>query len=935
MIQTSKQISGFRNYLRNTDFKVESSPRFDVWNLKSGIWNLEFRHMQILEIRTLRGPNYWSGYWKKLIIMRLDIGEYEQKPSDKIEGFNDRTREVMPGLQVHGCSYGEEGGFFRRLDEGTWAGHIIEHLALEYQTMAGMDTGYGRTRETGQPGVYNVVFSYHEEEVGRFAAKAAVQLFLELAEGKAVGEVKREIAENVQRMREIREDVRFGPSTGSLIDEAVNRGIPYIRLNDQSLVQLGYGVYQKRIQATTTANTNMIAVDIAGNKHATKKLLGDMGVPVPKGFRIRNNDELEETLESVGFPAVIKPLDGNHGKGATVGVRTLDDARTAFEKAKEYSRWVIVEQQLEGADFRALVVNNRLIAVAERVPAHVIGDGKLTIQELIDKENTDPRRGYGHENVLTQIDIDNQVVRCIRKSGYELDSIPKKGERVFLKTTANISTGGTAIDLTDEVHPENVFLFERIAKIIGLDVAGIDIIAPNVSEPLRESGGGIIEVNAAPGFRMHLAPSQGIGRNVAEHVIDMLFPTGTPSRIPIFAITGTNGKTTTTRLIAHILRNSGRTVGFTTTDGTYIGNEQITKGDNTGPVSAQLVLKDPTVDVAVLETARGGIIRSGLGFDHADIGVVLNVAADHLGLKDVNTLEDLARVKSVIARAVNRRGFAVLNAEDELVYKMRELVDGRVVCFSMDENHPNIRRRAERGRVSCVFENGFVTILKGKWKVRVEKVANVPLTYGGRAEFMIQNVLAATLACFVHGVSIEDIRVGLTTFNAGTAQTPGRLNFVEVGQVTVLMDYAHNPAGALGLTNFIKKLPYKYRTAILNGTGDRRDDDIREFAKIIADNFDRVIIRRGNYLRGRTEEELIGLLQEGVAKSENKPQVRVIPESRDAIRHAIEHGRKGELVVTLADLVPDDIKYVQEIRDSILEAQRGAGIWFCLLQHFQ
>jgi cyanophycin synthetase len=878
--------------------------------------------MEILEIRTLRGPNYWSGYWKKLIIMRLDIGGYEKKPSQKIKGFYDRMVEVMPTLENHGCSYGEPGGFLKRVVEGTWAGHIIEHFALELQTLAGMDTGYGRTRETGDKGVYNVVFSYHEEEVGRYAAKASVRLYLALAENKPLDEVKQDIANDVQRMREIREEVRFGPSTGSLVEEAVHRGIPYIRLNDQSLVQLGYGVHQRRIQATTTANTNMIAVDIAGNKHATKTLLGDMGVPVPKGYRIRLEDDLEDTLDRVGFPAVIKPLDGNHGKGATVGIKSLDDAMVAWEKAKEYSRWIIVEQQLQGSDFRALVVNNRLIAVAERVPAHVKGDGKQTIQELIDETNADPRRGYGHENVLTQIDIDNQTMRCIKKAGYELDTVLKKGEKLYLKTTANISTGGTAIDVTDEVHPENVFLFERIARIIGLDVAGIDIIAPNVSEPLRQSGGGIIEVNAAPGFRMHLSPSEGIGRNVAEHVIDMLFPPGAESRIPIFAITGTNGKTTTTRLIAHILRNSGRTVGFTTTDGTYIGNEQIVQGDNTGPVSAQLVLKDPTVDVAVLETARGGIIRSGLGFDHCDVGVVLNVAADHLGLKDVNTLEDLARVKSVIPRAVGKGGWAVLNAEADLVYKMKELVDGKVVCFSMDENHPNIRRRAERGRVSCVFENGFITILKGKWKVRVEKAVNIPLTYGGRAEFMIQNVLAATLACFVHGVSIEDIRVGLTTFNAGTAQTPGRLNFMEVGTTTVLMDYAHNPAGFSGLTKFISKLPNKYRTVIMTVPGDRRDEDIREMGEIAGKAFDRIVIRHGHYLRGRDPGEVTGLLQEGIARSGNDLQVRVIPDGRDAIHHAIKYARKGELVVTLADLVPQDISYVQEIRDKLLEEQQ-------------
>ena len=872
--------------------------------------------MEILEIRTLRGPNYWSGYWKKLIIMRLDIGDYEDKPTNN--DFYNRMVEVMPSLQTHGCSYQEPGGFLRRVEEGTWAGHAIEHFALELQTLAGMDTGYGRTRETGEKGVYNVVYSYMEEEVGRFAGKAGIRLFIDLAEGKPLKEIRENIAADVQKMREIREDVRFGPSTGSLVEEADARDIPFIRLNDQSLVQLGYGVHQKRIQATTTANTNMIAVDIAANKHATKKLLGDMGVPVPKGFRIRDEAELESTIDSVGYPVVIKPLDGNHGKGATVGINTLEDARIAFGKAKDYSRWVIVEKQLIGEDFRALVVNNRLIAVAERIPAHVVGDGKKTIEKLIEKTNADPRRGYGHENVLTRIEIDGQTMRCIRARGYELDTVLPKDEILYLKTTANISTGGTAIDRTDEVHPQNIFLFERIARIIGLDVAGVDIIAPNVSEPLKENGGGIIEVNAAPGFRMHLSPSEGIGRNVAEHVIDMLFPPGTPTRIPIIAITGTNGKTTTTRLIAHILKGSGRTVGFTTTDGTYIQNQQITQGDNTGPVSAQLVLKDPTVDVAVLETARGGIIRAGLGYDHCDIGVVTNISADHLGMKDVNTLEDLARVKSVVPRAVARKGYAVLNAEDPHVFNMRKLVDGFVVYFSMDENHPNIERQARRGRISCVYENGYVTILKGRWKVRIEKASNIPLTYGGRAEFMVQNVLAATLACFVHGVSLEDLRVGLTTFNAGIAQTPGRLNFIEVGDVTVLMDYAHNPAGLRGLTSFVTKMPYKYRTILLNVAGDRRDDDIVEFGRIAADCFDRIVIRTGHYLRGRTAENVYELLQKGISQSEASPLVRIIADSRDAMQHAIKNGRKGELVVTLADRVPDDIAFLHDIRDKLL-----------------
>ena len=444
------------------------------------------------------------------------------------------------------------------MQEGTWAGHVIEHFALELQTLAGMDVGYGRTRETDEAGVYNVVFAYMEEEVGRYAAHAAVEIFLDMAEGKPIEEIKQRVNDDVQEMRRIREQVRFGPSTSSLVEEAESRGIPYIRLNEHSLVQLGYGVYQKRIQATTTNNTNMISVDIAGNKDAAKKLLGEMGVPVPKGYLIREKDEIESVVRRIEYPVVIKPLDGNHGKGATVGISTLAEAEVAFEKAKDYSRYVIVEKMLAGNDFRALVVNNRLIAVAERTPAHVVGNGKSTIQELIDETNADPRRGYGHENVLTEIEIDGQSERLLKLKNYTLETVLPKDEILHLKTTANLSTGGTAVDRTDEVHPENVFLFERIAKIVGLDIAGIDIIAPNVSEPLSENGGGIIEINAAPGFRMHLAPSEGIGRNVAEHVIDMLFPPGTPARVPIFAITGTNGKTTVTRFIAHILKGSGK-----------------------------------------------------------------------------------------------------------------------------------------------------------------------------------------------------------------------------------------------------------------------------------------------------------------------------------------------------------------------------------------
>jgi cyanophycin synthetase len=874
--------------------------------------------MKILEIRALRGANYWSNRWKKLITMKLDIEDYEQKPSDIIHGFPERLKELLPTLFSHTCSYGYEGGFLKRIDEGTYAGHIIEHIALEMQTLAGMDTGFGRTRESDSPGVYNVVFSYIEEEAGKYVARAAVDIFLGLAEGVPIEALKIKLEKDIQNLREIREDVRFGPSTGSIVEEAENRGIPHLRLNEHSLVQLGYGIYQKTIQATITCKTSMIATDIASDKALSKKLLESMGVPVPKGYKIYKEEEIEETANAIGYPVAVKPLDSNHGKGISVNITSIEDAKKAFESAKKFSRAIIIEKSLVGKDFRALVINNKLIAVAERTPAFVTGDGKSTIKELIEEINKDPRRGYGHEKILTQITVDYMTKRLLELKGYTLETVLKKKEICYLKSTANISTGGTAIDRTDEVHPDNIFIFERIAQIIGLDIAGIDIIAPDISTPLIQNGGAIVEVNAAPGFRMHIAPSEGLPRNVAEPVVNMLFPPGEKFRIPIIAVTGTNGKTTTTRLIAHIMKNIGLIAGFTTTEGVYIGNRLIQPGDNTGPVSAQMVLRDPTVEVAVLEVARGGLLRAGLGFDGCDIGIVMNVTADHLGLKDINSLEDMARVKAIVAENVFPSGYAVLNADDKLVLKMRERLECNIALFSMDENNPEIAKHTKKGGVACVCENNFITLIKGQWKLRVEKVINIPLTFSGRAAFMIQNVLAATLASYIlRGVSIEDIKFGLNSFVPSVTQTPGRLNLIDVGNFTVLIDFAHNPAGMEALSKFVEKLPNKIKTGVIGGTGDRRDDDIRNLAKTAARMLTGVIIREDESLRGRKEGVVNKLMLEGVRSEKPDMPVKVIEDEVEAIKFALKNAKKGELLVILPDNIPRAIELVSSYRDKL------------------
>lgn len=866
--------------------------------------------MEILDIRVMKGPNYWSIRRHKLVVMKLDIGELEDLPTNKIPGFSERMEKLLPSMYEHECSEGHPGGFFKRVKEGTWMGHVVEHVALEIQTLAGMDCGFGRTRSTGQHGVYNVVFNYMEEKVGIFAAKSAVRICEALVKGEEY-----DLADDIQRMRELREDERLGPSTGSIVEEAIKRKIPWIRLNKHSLVQLGYGINQRRIQATVASTTSSIAVEVACDKEETKNLLEASSIPVPRGRVVYDEEDLESAVKRIGYPLVLKPVGGNHGRGATINVTTWEAAVEALAIAKKVSRGVIVEKFITGYDHRLLVINYKFVAAAKRTPAMVIGDGKHTVKQLIDIVNSDPRRGYGHEKVLTSIKVDDTTLTMLSEKGLSLESVPAKGEELHLKRTANLSTGGTSTDVTDIVHPYNVFMAERIARIIGLDICGIDIMTPDIRVPLHENGGAVLEVNAGPGFRMHIAPAEGLPRNVAEPVIDMLYPPGSNYRIPIIAVTGTNGKTTTTRLTAHIVKTMGHKVGFTTTDGIYIQNRMVEQGDCTGPLSAEFVLRDPTVDFAVLECARGGILKAGLGFHNCDIAIVTNVAADHLGLKDINTIEEMARVKAVVAESVLPGGYVILNADDDLVFEMRKNLKCNVALFSLDENNPRIIKHCENGGIAAIVENGFITICKGTWKIRVDKVINVPLTYSGKAVFMIQNILPAVIAGFLRGFKVDDIRLALETFIPSPTQTPGRMNMFQFRNFTVMVDYAHNPAGFQAIARFLDKIEAKPKVGIIAGVGDRRDEDIVQLGSIAAQMFDEIIIRQDKNLRGRSEKEIIDLMMKGIEAEGGNKKVMVIKKESEAIDHAIRNAKKGSFITICSDVVPDALDQILRYKE--------------------
>ena len=870
--------------------------------------------MKILETTVFRGPNIYALF--PVIRHQVDIGVLEDWPTAKLgTAFIDPLLEILPGLHEHGCSYGEPGGFVRRLreDEGTWMGHVWEHLAIELQNVAGAEVTFGKTRGSGEVGQYNMVYEFEQEQVGLQAGELAINLIRSLLPQELVDPDERasDFDFGTERDNFIRSAQRraLGPSTASLVKAGRDRDVPWLRLNDYSLIQLGHGRYQKRIQATITSETHYIAVDLASDKEATNKILADLGLPVPRQRMVYDAKEAEQAAGRIGYPVVVKPLDGNHGRGISVGLEDEEHIAEAFEFARENKKsgnGVIVESFIQGLDHRMLVVNGALVAVSKRVPGHVTGDGESSVEKLLEVVNSDPRRGVGHEKTLTRIEFDTKAREHLEELGYTKDTVPPKGEIVYLRSTANLSTGGTAIDVTDIVHPDNRDMAVRAVKAIGLDIGGVDFLSADVSRSYKENGAGICEINAAPGFRMHVAPSEGKPRDVAGAVMDMLFPANSPSRIPIISITGTNGKTTTARMVAHVYKLSGNTVGLATTDGVYIDGNLSVKGDLTGPMAAQMILRDPTVDAAVLETARGGLLRRGLGYERCDCGAVLNISADHLGLRDVDTLEDMAVVKQIVVEVAEDT--AVLNADDDLCLKMAAKTKAKNLCYvTLNAGHPLVREHVRAGGRAVVLEQGMnghmITIYDKSAHIPLIWTHLIPATLDGKAMHNVQNALFAAAICFSMGKSLEDIRHGLRTFSGSYFQAPGRMNVFDDHPFKVILDYGHNPSAIEAMCKLSDQLePDGKRVCVITLPGDRRDEDIQEAGRIVAGHFDHYICRRDDGLRGRGPDEVPRIMQAALlANGVANDAISVIPDEAEAVDAALKMGAPGDLVLIFGD----------------------------------
>ncbi|HEV2883042.1 MAG TPA: cyanophycin synthetase [Pyrinomonadaceae bacterium] len=853
--------------------------------------------MRIDKIRTLSGPNIYN--YKPVLLMKLYLEELTDTESCDVAGFNERLVARLPGLKEHQCSKGRAGGFVERLEAGTYFGHIIEHVALELSEAAGVPVYYGKTLYADEPGCYNVVVAYKAERGMRYLLEVAVELV-----GALVNDDPYPLKEKIEEARRLIARTELGPSTRAIVDAARRRGIPHFRVNRDSLVQLGYGKNRRFIQAAMTSETGGIAVEIAGDKELTKSILEQADIPVPRGLVVETPEEAAAALHELSAPIVVKPLDGHQGNGVSLNLSTESEVMEAFRIAQVFGREVLVEEMYAGRDYRVLVVGGKLVAASERIPCHVVGDGAHTLRELIDIANLDPRRGEGHDNVLTKIKVDEVMLACLHKSGLRLEQVPGAGERVFLRETGNLSTGGTAVDVTDIVHPEVRRVCERAARVVGLDICGLDLIATDIAQPLQP-GNGFIEANAAPGLRMHTAPTHGQPRDVGGAIVDMLYPPGAEARIPIISITGTNGKTTVTRMIGHILQEMRWSVGMTTTDGIHIGGELVARGDTTGPHSARVVLSDPTVEVAVLETARGGITRRGLGYDWSDISIITNIREDHIGQDGIRDIEDLVHIKSLVAERVREGGTLILNADDEQSVRLIEnsrvrRTDKQFIYFSLNDNNLLVRKYADIGGGAFFVRDGQIIEAAGHVEYEVATVADIPVTMGGTARFQVSNVLAAVAACRAHGVTRENIAAALKTFD-NAEHNPGRANLYQVGAGYVMVDYGHNPDAFDAVSRMAALWHGRRVTAILGVPGDRDDSLIEESGRIAARGFHRIIIKEDKDLRGRRKGEVAGLLCRTVnAESPGRECLTVLDEV-EAFSDELREMKQGDVVVVFYD----------------------------------
>ena len=851
----------------------------------------DIKGMEIKLVQAVEGANVYS--YRPIIRAVLDLQEWAGKTSDSLGDFNARLVQSLPGLSEHFCSRGKAGGFLERLREGTLIGHIIEHVTIEFLTMVGQTIPYGKTMViSGSTSEYEIIFNYESKEGAMEAFYQAVSFIEALLKG--------EPAKPSEYLHKIKRKIvphELGLSTKAMIQACEHRGIPVMRLNEHSLLQLGYGRNQRRVQAAMTDETSCIGVDIACDKGLTKRLLHEAGIPVPRGRVAKTEEEALEAFRWLENPVVVKPYNGNQGKGVSLALINEAEVRSAFRVAQAYGDEVIVEEYIEGQHYRLLVIGGELIAAAERIPAHVIGDGQSSIEALVEKANCDPLRGEDHEKALTKIKIDPVVLLTLAQKNLTVFSVPENGEVVYLRDSANLSTGGIAVDVTDWVHSDNAKLAIYAARVVGLDIAGVDLVSEDITQSYRSANGQIIEINAAPGIRMHHFPSLGKARDVGKILVDRVIPTGN-ARIPIVAITGTNGKTTTTRLIGKMLAAQNLDVGMSTTDGIFIKGERLVEGDTTGPESARIVLRHPDVQVAVLETARGGILRAGIAYDYADVAVVTNVSGDHLGQYGIETLEDLAHVKSLVAEVVKPHSYVVLNADDPYVVAMAKKTKGRVIYFSIHKDNIHVRKHLGLGGTAIFVRRGIILLCQGSQIYRMGAVRQLPITLEGMAVHNIQNALAALAAGWALGLSAETMRKSLQNFHSDEIDSRGRLNFYNLSGVNVCIDYGHNAEGIKMVVNTLKKFKPSALVGCITVPGDRSNETVREVAQVAARGFQRLIIREDEDLRGRQPGEIAGMLYaEAVGSGMAPERIEMVLPEREAFQYGLDTCVPGEMFV--------------------------------------